>query len=442
MTTQLTTAAVQRLRPGKERREIRDGGCRGLVLIVQPSGHKSWAMRFRQRGRLMRMTLGPVDLTGADTAANAPIMGAPLSLASARRLAAEVNHQRVGGRDVIAAKRGEKVERDAKTFAQAARDFIEQHAMRKTRTWQEKARLLGLRAAGEELELISKGLADRWHDKPIADVSGDDIYAIVDEVRERGAPGLERRAEGPTEARAQTMLRTLSKLFAWLIQKRRLTQNPCAGVHRPETPKSRDRVLSESEIVKFWRAADVERNEFGALLKLLLLTGCRLNEVARMRRSELSDDGTTWTIPGARTKNRRAHVVSLAPMARAILASVHTSGDLVFTTNGTTPISGWSKIKGRLDARMRPAAPWRLHDVRRTVVTGIAELGIRGDVIELTVNHVSGHRGGIAGTYNRSELMPERRAALERWAAHVEGLIGGRRSANIVTFQMAGGMTC
>ena len=115
MATQLTTAAVQRLRPGKERREIRDGGCRGLILVVQPSGHKSWAMRFRRRGVLVRMTLGPVDVSGA-VAAGTPIMGTPLTLASARRLAAEINHTRASGGDVLAAKHREKVERETKTF--------------------------------------------------------------------------------------------------------------------------------------------------------------------------------------------------------------------------------------------------------------------------------------------------------------------------------------
>jgi integrase len=108
-------------------------------------------------------------------------------------------------------------------------------------------------------------------------------------------------------------------------------------------------------------------------------------------------------------------------------AELRTSSDLVFTTTGTTPVSGWSKIKRRLDKRMKVPA-WKLHDLRRTFVTGCAELGIRPDVIELAVNHVSGVRGGIAGVYNRSELLPERRAALERWAAHIEALISGRPS--------------
>jgi hypothetical protein len=108
----------------------------------------------------------------------------------------------------------------------------------------------------------------------------------------------------------------------------------------------------------------------------------------------------------------------------------------MFTTTGTTPISGWSKTKGRLDAAMK-TAPWRLHDLRRTAVTGMAELGIRPDVIELAVNHISGSRGGIAGVYNRSELLDERRAALERWAKHVAGLVSGKPE-NVVTMRKRG----
>jgi integrase len=166
----------------------------------------------------------------------------------------------------------------------------------------------------------------------------------------------------------------------------------------------------------------------------LLLTGCRLNEVAGMRREELSQDGATWNIPATRTKNRRPHVVPLPPMARDILATVKPivgKAGLMFTTTGKTPVSGWSKTKHRLDAAMK-IPPWRLHDLRRTFVTGLANLSVRPDVIELTVNHVSGMRGGIAGVYNRSELLTERRAALARWGHHIAGLVSGE-PANVVS---------
>jgi integrase len=119
--------------------------------------------------------------------------------------------------------------------------------------------------------------------------------------------------------------------------------------------------------------------------------------------------------------------VPLPPLARGILADFE-GEDLLFSTNGVRPVSGWSRLKSRLDKTLKFSPPWRLHDLRRTFVTGLAELGVRPDVIELAVNHVSGRRGGIAGVYNRSELLPERRAALELWASHVEGLVSGREA--------------
>ena len=321
------------------------------------------------------------------------------------------------GRDVVAdydaSRRRQKSEHETRaqsTFAAAARDFIERYASKKTRRWRETARLLGLAypPTGGEPTTIRGGLCERWSDKPVAEIDGHDIHSLVDETRRSGAPGLERRSDGPTEARARAMLSCLSKMFGWLVQHRKVSQNPCKDVHRPDASRARDRVLTAAEMVKFWRATDAERKEFSALLKLLLLTGCRLNEVAGMTRSELSEDGATWNIPGARTKNRRPHVVPLAPLARKMVGSG--SEGFVFTTTGRSPVSGWSKIKRRLDEAMQ-IPPWRLHDLRRTFVTGLAELGIRPDVIELAVNHVSGLRGGIAGVYNRSELLPERRAA-------------------------------
>ncbi len=436
----LTAPAVQRLRPGKERREIPDGGCAGLYLIIQPGGRKGWALRFRRPGgTTAKLTLGPVDLSGKEAAAE-PVLGTPLTLAGARRLAAELHHQRAKGRDIVAAKHREKLEREArgaKTFAAAALDFVEQHAQRRNRRWEEQARLLGVRAADDGvLELISKGLADRWRDRGIDSIDGDDIHGIVDEAREHGVPGLERRANGPTEARAGAMFATLSKMFSWLIAKRRLSQNPCTAVARPETPEARDRVLINvnavddevakyAETIAFWKAADAERKEFGVLLKILLLCGCRLNEASGMRRSELSDDGAVWTLPGGRTKNGHEHAVFLPPLAREILASVPTLGDLIFTTDGEHPVAIGSKIKRRLDAAMQ-IPPWRIHDLRRTCATGMAEIGIAPHIVEAVLNHISGAKAGVAGTYNRATYPAEKKAALERWAAHVEGLISGR----------------
>ena len=369
-----------------------------------------------------------------------------MSLVAARRLATEVHRQRAFGNDVIAdhvaAKRRRRFESQTKagsTFAAAVRDYIEHYAKKKRRRWEEQSRILGLMPTADGLEMIRGGIAERWADKPIADVTDDDIDALVDEARVRGIPGLEKRKNGPNETRAEKMFSTLSRLFSWLVDNRklyRLRANPCATLKKPDAAPSRDRVLTDAEVVAFWAAAGMVSEPFGALFKILLLTGARLNEVARMTRAELSEDGTTWNLPATRTKNKKPHTVPLPPLAREILATVKPIAGkpgYVFTTTGRSPVSGFSKMKARLDAAMK-IPPWRLHDLRRTFVTGAAELGIRPDVIELAINHISGHRGGIAGIYNRSELLPERRAALERWAAHIERLVTGH-GAKVVSLR-------
>jgi integrase len=364
-----------------------------------------------------------------------------MTLAGGRAFAAEVHRQRKtdSDRDVaadyIAEKRRQRAARDANvknTFAAAARDFIEQHARPKVRRWPEQARLLGLDPKND-LAIISGGLAARWADKPIAHIDGHDIYGLIEETRRSGAPGLERRADGPTESRARAMLSCLSKMFGWLAQRRKVEKNPCDGVHRPETPKARDRVLSNAEIVSFWRACDQVGEPFSQALKLLLLTGSRLNEVAGMRRDELSEDGA-WKIPGTRTKNRKPHVVPLPPMARDILSTVTPiagKAGFVFTTTGASPISGWSKTKRRIDATME-TSPWRLHDLRRTAATGMAKLGVAPHVVEAALNHISGAKADVAGTYNLYAYEPEKKAALEAWARHVEAVVTGK-PATVIT---------
>jgi integrase len=292
--------------------------------------------------------------------------------------------------------------------------------------------MLGLRYApdGSGPTVIKGGLAERWSDRPVTKIHPHDIWAVVDEARRLGVPGLERRAIGRTDPLGRVMLACLSSFFGCLKKNRRTERNPCADIDRPDASPPRDRVLTETEIVRFWHACDKVGEPIGQVLKLLLLTGCRRTELAGMRRHELGDDGT-FVIPSSRTKNKRPHVVPLPPLARTIIASVKPVASpvgYVFTTSGKSPVGGWSTIKNKLDAAMGNPPAWRLHDLRRTFVTGLADLGIRPDVIEMAVNHASGLRGGIAGVYNKSELLPERRAALERWATHVEGLVAGKRT--------------
>jgi integrase len=250
-------------------------------------------------------------------------------------------------------------------------------------------------------------------------------------------PGLGRKNGDASESRARAMHSVLSKMFNWLTEKRRVKVSPLAALKRPSAPKPRDRVLTDGEIIALWKAAEELRKPFGQLIKLLLLTGCRLNEVAQMEASELSHDRATWTISGTRTKNHRTHVVPMAPLAQDMVAELERRSDCKFmlSTNQKTPVSGFSKLKRRLDSKLKGVQTWRLHDLRRTCATGMAEIGVAPHVVELCLNHVSGARAGVAGTYNRSVQMPERRAAMERWATHVAELVSGRPQPKVVNMK-------
>jgi integrase len=423
----LTDAAVHKYKPTKQRRIIRDEGAESLFLVIQSSGHKAWLMRFRgPNGKPQKMVLGPV-FSGKETPGK-PVIGEPLTLAGARLMAAQIQRERKQGQDPVAEHKARKhrarveiEDRNANSFAAAATRFIEEHAKRNTRRWHETTRLLGFEYDGR---LLKGGLAERWATKPVRSVDGHIVWAEIDTARHI-APG-----------RARALFAALSSMFGWLQRHRLVELNPCAGVHRPPAPAARERTLSTDEIRRFWTACDHLALPFGPLFKLLLLLGARLREVGEMRWDELRDDGT-WLIPSSRTKNRRQHLVPLSPLAHNIFASVSRieGCPFPFSTTGKSPVSGWSKTKRRLDALMSATEPWRIHDLRRTCITGMAELGVAPHVIELVVNHISGHRAGVAGVYNRSELLPERRAALERWSQHVQGIVSGE-SANVVQLSL------
>jgi integrase len=440
MAKPLTAAAVLRLRPSSQRREIPDGGCPGLYLIVQSSGFKSWALRFRRpSGKTAKLTLGPADLTGRESEAE-PVIGAPLTLASARRLATELHRQRAMGKDVVAVKHREKLERQVRgpaTFAQAAEDFVRQYAMRKQRRWQQTARILGWEPTANSLEVIPKGLSDRWRDRPLSEISGDDVHFLIDEIRSHGVPGLKARHPGESEPRARMAHSAIGTLFTWLVEKRRLTANPCTGLSRPEVGPARDRLLSDAEIIKLWQATETARVPFGQIIRLALLSGCRLREIADARRSEFTDDFATWEIPPERTKNKRKHILDLPPLAREILASVPPSeSDLIFTWGNGRRISGFGQEKRQLDQAMGVNQPWKIHDMRRVAATGWADaLHIAPHVVEAALNHASA-KTTVAATYNASTYRDQRKVALERWAAHVSALVSGE-AAKVIPFNPA-----
>jgi integrase len=434
----LTDASVRKHKPTDKRREIRDAHAPGLYLVIQPSGVKSWAVRFRRPdGRPGKLTLGPVDLDKSkEEAAGEPVVGAPLRLSAARQLAVQVARQRRTGADPIAERRRKKAE-SGSTFGAVARDFIREHRTKRgalPRGWRRAARVLGLDyplysdpTKAEPTEMAG-GLAQRWAAKPIDAITSHDVHALVDEARRKGLPGVApTRNLDTSESRGRLVFSVVSMMFRWAVRRRRVAASPCAGVWAPGPGAPRERVLSAGEVRDLWRACGEIGYPYGPAVKLLLLTGCRLAEIGELRWEEVDDSGAELHLPGNRVKNHRPHTVFLAPAARAILADVpRIEGcPFVFSSTGRKPLNGWSNAKDRLEQAMKPRSPWRVHDLRRTAVTGMVELGVPPHVVELMVNHVGGARGGVAGVYNRSEMRAERRAAADRWAAHVAGIVSG-----------------
>jgi integrase len=381
-------------------------------------------MRFRRPdGRHAKLTLGSYDASRLE-AADEPVLGAPLTLGQARQLANKLQRDRKRGVDVIedykAEQSRQRVLRStqvANSFTACAVQFFREHRTNKwqqrPRRWREDARILGLDFDGDpdESEPVVRpgGLACTWRDKPIAAIDGHDIHAVVDDARRRGHPGLSPRNSKPSDARGRKMHAALSVLFRWALQHRRVASNPCVGVWHPGAPPARERKLTDDEVRQLWLACD--RDPHGPLTRLMLLTGCRLREATGMRRCEVVDG--VWTIPGERTKNHLAHALPLPPLAMEIIQSIPE----------LRPTGSMSHAKARLDALLPDLPPWRLHDLRRTCASGMQRLGIRTEVIERCLNHVSGSFRGVAGIYQRDPMTDEVAAALARWAAHVQGLV-------------------
>jgi integrase len=453
----LTVAAVQRLRPTRERREVRDAGAPGLHLVIQPSGIKSWAVRLRRPdGRPAKLTLGRC-VTGDAETDDEPVLGGALTLRQARELANRVDRQRAMGHDVASLTQQRRKEQrlrsaaEGRDFASVARDFVEDHCQRRNRGWKVTAKTLGLDYRDTVPTIIAGGLCERWAAIPAAEIDSHAIFAVVDEARRHAIPGRRASTTGTSDSRGRVMANTIGKLFAWAAQHRRVATNPAVGMHRPSSPPSRHRVLSTTELRWLWLALDEIGMPFAPVIKLLMLTGARRSEVAGMEWAELSDDFSVWSLPAARSKNKLPNTVFLPPMARAIVEGVAriAQSRFIFTTTGTTPINGFSKVKLKLDGIMLKIAQeeagrdpdlvsipeWRIHDIRRSVVTHMAEIGVLPHVIEEVVNHVSGHKGGVAGVYNKAAYAAEKKAALERWALHLAGVVENA-PANVVSMAL------
>ena len=257
--TTLTEAAVRKFKAKPPRRRwIWDGGSQSLFLVIHPGGRKSWVMRFRGlNGRPVKLVLGRADVTGSELKGD-PVVGQPLTLVAARRVASEIQRQRALGIDVAgehrARKHRQRAELDAAaegTYGVLVRRFIDEHDRRSRRA---TGRLLGMEYPDDVV--TKNGLADRWHDKPVRTIDGHDIHGVIDEAQRVGVPGIEVRNPNRSESRARNLHAALSSFFSWCLQHRHVDSNPCRDVWHPKKPEARDRVLNETEIGAVWRACD------------------------------------------------------------------------------------------------------------------------------------------------------------------------------------------
>jgi integrase len=398
-TAKLTAFGVANAKgPVRGRLEYWDAALPGFGLRVTEKGAKSWTVLYRVHGRLRRATLGRYPA---------------LSLADARDRAREILLEVEKGNDPAVAKAEER-RREADLFQAVATEFIERHAKPNNRTWRR-----------QDADLKREFLP-LWRDRPIGSITKRDILGVVDKIADRSSP-----------RRANRYLALVKKLFSWCAERGYVEASPAATVKPLAREVSRDRVLSDDELGLVWRCCEHAGWPFGQLFQLLILTAQRLGEVSTMRWRDVDLDKAVWTVPAAVAKNGVANEVPLSPAAVTVLNSLPPLGreGFVFPAlNGSAnPVSGFSKAKARLDRaiafelandKRATMLPWRLHDLRRTAASRMAELGIAPHVIEKVLNHVTGSLAGVAGVYNRFGYGPEKRHALEAWAAHVCCLIG------------------
>jgi integrase len=368
----LTVKGIEALQPGEKRREIPDDLLMGLYLIVQPgTGHKAWAVRCRQGGRSRKFTIGRYPLYG---------------LAEARQEATRILRSISEGRAPAASAGG--------TVADACAQFLERYARRNYRP----STLQGC------IHALDRAIA-AWRGRKLDSITKADVRDLLE------------RIEGP--AAGNQALKFIKRLFSWAVAEDLVTVSPIASLGKPHPERSRERILSDDELRRVWRAADAIGYAFGDFVKVLILTGQRSAEVSGMRRNELHGD--TWILPGTRTKNKKSHSIPLSRQAAAIIAAApEISPEYVFSYR-VNPLRGHHAKRALNGAASVDG--WVLHDLRRTCASNLAKLGTSIAVIEQVLNHRGGSLAGVAGVYIRHQFEQEKRAALQRWADYVEQLV-------------------
>ncbi|MET3839027.1 site-specific integrase [Bradyrhizobium sp. OAE829] len=440
MTKALTVKRIETAEAKSTRQEVPDGLLVGLYLVVQPSGAKSFAVRYRYAGQPRKLTLGAFPAITLEAARD--IGGKALRAAAEGRDPATEKQARKGAEKLAKAEE-ERGKRDL--FENVAREFIERHAMKNTResSWRETARILGLKPDPENPEKLlvverqdGKPLTviNHWAGRKVQEITKRDVITFLDTVRDR-APVM-----------ANRNLAAVRKLFNWCLARDVIQVSPCTLIEPPAPERSRDRILSDDELRLVWNASGTDVSPFGPLVKMLILTGQRLAEVGGMRWDEIDFESKLWTLPAERVKNGERHEVPLSDTAVEILKAlprINTTKGFVFTTTRDAAVSGFSRAKDRLDAGVeaslqagaKPPEHWTFHDLRRTMASGMARLGIQLPVIEKVLNHSSGSFRGVVGVYQRHSYATEKRNALHRWSAFVADIVAGHPDHNVINLR-------
>jgi integrase len=403
----LTDAKVRSLRPDSAGEYVQgDMALPGFGVRVRPTGAPTYVLMKRLPGETKptRVTIGRTDV---------------LTLARARQLAREAVAAVKQGVNVNAEKRREqlvrKIERERArrveedtgfqpgTFGETAVHYIRQECA-------------ALRRGVEVEAVIRRHLLPLWGERPLDELRRRDLTAALDPIV----------ADGKLQA-AHKLREVGLRVINWAVDRGDIEVNYLATASRGRKRagilrrSQRERVLSLDEIRSIWLASADAGQPFGTIIRLLLLLGQRKSEIAGMEWTELDlDDAGTWTIPTTRFKTGIAHIVPLPRLAIDLIRSVpRVCEQFVFSTKAGSRFVGFSVAKTRLDG-LSGVTGWRIHDLRRTVRTGLAGLKVDPDVAERVIGHVV---GGVRGIYDRHLYLDEKREALERWAVHLAGII-------------------
>lgn len=394
-----TVKEVEKFQPAAARVEHADDLLAGLYLVVQPSGVKSWAVRYRNAaGAQRKLTLG----------------GYPAISLSEAREEAKVKLRAVQeGADPATEKKAERAEAPARTFEALALRFIKRHA-KQNRRWTESARILGYGPDEKPLPAGRVNYCADWQGRAIDSIRRRDVVNVLDTIEDDNGRTM-----------ANRVLACLRTFFGWVATIDDEYVSPIVKGMTRGKPVKRDRVLSDDEIRKLWPLLDRTefRPSFGPACKVLLLTARRREEVNGMRWAEIDEEaegGPVWRLPRA-SKSDAAETVPLSPAVMAILKAQtkNDESDLVFATERGKLFATWGKAKAELD-KVAEIPAWRIHDLRRTARTIMARAGIRREIAERVLGHVV---QGVEGVYDRHGYLPERRHALETLAAEVAAIL-------------------